>query len=42
MADLLENVQDEPPFKRTRVEILGTLKVKRGRTTAKRYGIIFI
>ena len=43
MADLPRNrvVPDEPPFTRTGVDLFGPFDIKRGRSTVKRYGVIF-
>lgn len=43
MADLPRNrvLPDEPPFTRTGVDLFGPFNVRRGRTSLKRYGVIF-
>ncbi|XP_054869314.1 uncharacterized protein LOC129349591 [Amphiprion ocellaris] len=43
MADLPRNrvVPDEPPFTRSGVDLFGPFDVKRGRSSVKRYGVLF-
>jgi len=43
MVDLSENriTADEPPFTRVGMDLFGPIEVKRGRSSVKRYGVLF-